>query len=196
MMHLLIGMKGRLDQILIICLIGFFSVTGTPASANAAQLSNLVVSNTRDNLLLFVRVEGAFTEKMKEAVLNGIPTTFSFLVKLEEVHTLLPDKTITEFKVNHTIKYDSLKKQFVVKRSWEDNRAMTTSSFAEAQQWMSEIKSLSVVELNKLDKGTRYQVHAKAELDKVQLPFFLNYVFFFISLWDFETSWQSVDFVY
>ncbi len=189
-------MNGRLRQILIISLIGFVAVAGSSSAANAARLNNLVVSNTRDNLLLFVKVEGAFTEKMKEAVLNGIPTTFSFLVKLEEVHTLLPDKTITEFKVNHTIKYDSLKKQFVVKRSWKDNRVMTTSSFAEAQQWMSEIKSLSVVELNKLEKGTRYQVHAKAELDKVQLPFFLNYVFFFVSLWDFETGWQSVDFVY
>jgi len=30
----------------------------------------------------------------------------------------------------------------------------------------------------------------------VTLPFFLNYIFFFISLWDFETSWHSIDLVY
>lgn len=186
----------HIRRIVIIAFLVPFTVTTFAASANAAELSNLVVSNTRDNLLIFLKVEGAFTEKMKEAILNGIPTTFSFLIQLEKVVTLLPDKTITDFKVNHTIKYDSLKKQFVVKRSWDDNRPMTTDSFAEAQQWMSEIKSLSVLELNKLNKGTRYQVRAKAELDKVTLPFYLNYVFFFVSLWDFETSWQSVEFVY
>ena len=35
-----------------------------------------------------------------------------------------------------------------------------------------------------------------AELNKIQLPLYLHYVFFFLSLWDFETDWHSVDFRY
>jgi len=37
---------------------------------------------------------------------------------------------------------------------------------------------------------------AKAELNKLTLPFHLHYVLFFVSLWDFETDWYTIDFVY
>ncbi len=43
------------------------------------QLSGIQVTTTTDNLLLSLKVEGAFNEKLEEAVLNGIPATFSFL---------------------------------------------------------------------------------------------------------------------
>ncbi|MBS3808608.1 MAG: DUF4390 domain-containing protein [Desulfobacterales bacterium] len=168
-----------------------------PLQAQQARLTDMVASNTRDNLLLFVKVEGAFTEKMKEAVLNGIPTSFSFIVTLEKINPFfLPNKTVAEKKVTHTIKYETLKKKFTVKRSWEDNRALTTDSFKEAQQWMSEIKSLPVASLKELKKDKRYRLSAKAELDTVELPFFLDYIFFFVSLWNFETDWKSIEFVH
>jgi hypothetical protein len=35
-----------------------------------------------------------------------------------------------------------------------------------------------------------------AQLDKIRLPFYLHYVLFFVSLWDFETDWYAVDFRY
>jgi hypothetical protein len=28
------------------------------------------------------------------------------------------------------------------------------------------------------------------------LPFYLHYVLFFLSFWDFETDWYTVDFIY
>jgi len=160
-----------------------------------ARIKDMVVSNTRDNLLLFLKVEGTFTDRIRQAVLNGIPTTFSFYIKVEKVHTLWPDTTIAEIKVTHFIKYDPLKKRFTVKRSWEDNRALTTDSFDEARKWMSELQSFPFIPVNRLEKDTRYAISAKAEMEKVQLPFYLNYILFFTSLWDFETDWQRVEFM-
>lgn len=185
----------RFRYIIYILVFVMVALSAGVSSASEAKLSDMVVSNTRDNLLLYLKVQGAFTHKMKQAILNGIPTTFSFYIKLKEVRTLWPDHTIVNIKVTHTIKYDALKKQFTVKRSWEDNRPLTTDSFAEAQKWMSEIQSLPIIPLKLLTEGTRYQISARAELDKVTLPFYLNYVLFFASLWDFKTDWYSVDFV-
>ena len=71
-----------------------------------------------------------------------------------------------------------------------------TQSFEEAQKWMAEIDGLKVVSLSKLEKGQRYQLGAKAELNKMTLPFYLHHVLFFVSLWDFETDWHSIDFIY
>lgn len=168
-----------------------------PVFAQKARLTDMVVSNTRDDLLLFVKVEGAFTEQMEQAVLNGISTTFSFIVRLEKINSFfMPNTLVEEQKVTHTIKYGSLKKQFHVRRSWEDDRILTTQSFEEARKWMSEIKSLKIAPLNLLQEGRSYRVRAKAKLDTVELPYYLNYVFFFVSLWNFETDWHSIEFGY
>jgi hypothetical protein len=166
------------------------------ADAFAADITNMSISNTEENLILTLKVEGAFTNEMQEAVLNGISTSFSYVITLTQTRTLFPDKLIHESKFTNTIKYDTLRKTFVVRRSWENYRPMTTSSFAEAREWMSEINSVPVIPLESLRKDNRYKINAKAELDKITLPFFLNYIFFFTSLWDFETSWYSIDFVY
>lgn len=166
------------------------------ANAFAASITNMSISNTEENLILSLKVDGAFTNEMQEAVLNGISTSFSYVVTLTQTRTLFPDKLIHESKFTNTIKYDTLRKTFVVRRSWENYRPMTTSSFAEAREWMSEINSVPVIPLESLRKDNRYKINAKAELDKITLPFFLNYIFFFTSLWDFETNWHSIDFVY
>jgi len=71
--------------------------------------------------------------------------------------------------------------------------------FQQAQKLMTEIDSLEVVLLSKLEKGSRYQTRAKAEVSKLTLPFYLHYVLFFVSLWDFETDWYTmytIDFIY
>lgn len=185
-------------------LIKFFAVflliaAAAPAElcAKEARLADMVAANTRDNLLFSAKVEGAFTEKMNQAILNGISTSFTFIIVMEKINPLLiPNKTIAEHKVTHTVKYEAIKKRFTVKRSWEDNRALTTDSFEEAQKWMSEIKSLPIASIEKLQEGKRYRISARAELNKVELPFYLDYIFFFVSLWDFKTDWHSIEFVY
>ncbi len=174
----------------------FLTVLSGPMDAIGAEISSMAVSNTEENLILSIKVDGAFTDKMKEAVLSGISTSFSYVITLTQTRTLLPDKLVHEIKLTNTIRYDTLRNTFTVRRSWENYRPLTTSSFAEAKRWMSEVIDVPIIPLEALENDIRYKINAKAELDRVTLPYFLNYVFFFISLWDFETSWHSVDFIY
>ncbi len=167
-----------------------------PVFAQDARLTNIVVTNTRDDLLIYLEVEGAFREKMKKAILSGVPTSFSFLIGLYQVRSLWFDREIVNLKITHTIKYNSLKKEFFVKRSWEEGEPRVTQSFKQAQKWMSEVDSLRIISLSRLKKGTHYQIRCKAELSKLTLPFYLHYVLFFLSLWNFETDWYTIDFVY
>ncbi|MBC2714849.1 MAG: DUF4390 domain-containing protein [Desulfobacteraceae bacterium] len=160
------------------------------------QISGMKVTDAADNLLLSLKVEGAFNEKLEEAILNGIPATFSFFINVNRKRTLWADEQIVELNVTHTLKYHNLKNHYIIKKSREDNKPVITESFDEAKKIMSEINGLKIVPLNRLRKGSRYQIMAKAELDKVKLPFLLNYILFFASLWDFETEWHSHEFVY
>lgn len=166
------------------------------AFAQQAVLNNMSVANTRDHLLLYLNVEGAFTNEVEKAILSGVPTTFSFLVVLNRDRNLWMDEKIVEITVHHTIKYNNLKKEFVVSKSWEDSNSVTTQSFEEAKQLMSKIEGLTVVSLGNLMKGSRYKIRARAELEKLTLPLYLHYILFFASLWDFKTDWQYIDFTY
>jgi len=64
--------------------------------AQDARLTNIIVTNTEDDLLVYLNVEGAFREKMKKAILSGVPTSFSFFVSLYQVRNLRFDKKITD----------------------------------------------------------------------------------------------------
>lgn len=181
----------------ILCIIGAGLIFFMPHSAGyAARLSDITVTNTRESIeLLYLNVKGTFTEEMKKAVLSGVPITFSFFITLDEVRGFWKNKPLVEITLTHTIKYHNLKKEFAITRSYDD-RMLTARSFSEAELLMNEIRNLTVISSDRLEKGKPYRLKAKAQLNKVTLPMYLHYILFFVSLWDFETEWQTIDFTY
>ena len=168
----------------------------TSVFATEARLTDIIVTNTRDDLLIYLNVEGAFPPKMKEAILSGVPTTFSFFVSLYRNRSFWFNKKITDLTLTHSIKFNRLKNEFTINRSWENTPPAVVNSFPDAQKLMAAVDNLKVVSLDKLIKGQQYQIRAKAELNKLKLPLYLHYVLFFVSLWDFETDWYTIDFIY
>jgi hypothetical protein len=187
--------SNRLKTVCVMILI-MASLLATPAMADEAQLTDIVAISDGDDLLLYFRVTGCFTEEMISAIENGINTTFTFFVGLYEVRDLQLDKDIAELRVTHSIVYDNLKKVYKVRLSETNNEMILVEDFREAKSLMSKIVGIKLTELNKLQKGTRYQVSMMAELDKIRLPLYLDYVLFFLSLWDFETDWYKVNFTF
>lgn len=164
--------------------------------AQTPTLTDITVSNTQDDLLIHLKLEGSFREKIKRQILDGTATPFAFIIRLAQVHDLWFDRKIADVRVVHTIKYDNVRKEFIVRRSWKNNEAEITSSFEEAQLWMNQIDNLKIIPLSRMERGTQYQLLAKAEVSKKNLPFNLRYIIFFISFWDEETDWYIIDFTY
>jgi hypothetical protein len=164
--------------------------------AKGAQLSDIIVTNTRDYLLSYFNVKDCFTEEMNKAILNGISTKFTFIVKLYEIRNTWFDRKIADIRLTHNIEYNTLKNEFSLFLPEQNSKKVKTKDFDGAKKLMAEVVALKVVRLDKLKRGLHYQLRMKAELDKIELPFYLNYVFFFLSLWDFETDWYSVIFKY
>ena len=164
--------------------------------AKDATLSNIIVTNTRDDLLIYLSVDGAFTPKMEDAIKTGVPASFSFFVNLYRTRGMWLDKKMADLTITHTIKYNSLKKEYAVSRSWDSNSPVVLQSFDAAKTLMTEIDSLKVIPLGQLEKGKKYQIEAKAKLSRITLPYYLHNILFFLSLWDFETDWYTIDFIY
>ena len=160
-----------------------------------ADIENVVVRQRQENLEVSFQVNNCFTPKMWEAVLSGVPTTFRMLVILERPACALIQPPVVEIAVEHSLKYDVLKKEFRVQIPEYPDKVYHTKDFAEARQLMSRVEGLPVMPLNRLAKEREYRLHIKAELSKLKLPLFIRYVFFFVSLWDFETDWRDAPFI-
>jgi hypothetical protein len=178
-------------------LLGFFFCTlATFCQVRAAQgqeveITDFTVSNSETHLLLYLTVTGWLTDDMEAAIHNGIPITFVFSIELLANRSNWPDKTIKEYEFNHTMVYDSLKKEYLITREDKGNSRVTTS-LEEAGKLMSEINGFKVLPLDELDPQTSYTLRAKAQLARKTLPSTFHYLVPFSSPWDFETGWHEL----
>jgi hypothetical protein len=166
-----------------------------PAMAkNQADIVQVELSHDIGDVEVSFRIQDCFTPEMEEAIRSGVPTTFRIRVVLEKPGILYMKSKLLDSVLEHGIKYDRLKGEYLVRLPERPERVKSTRDFDEAKLLMSSVNDLPLIPLWRLERGSDYDLSIKAELSKVRLPPFLRYIFFFVSLWDFETSWQKVTF--
>jgi len=185
----------RFPLFIIFCL-GIALCCSTPAMAKKAWLDNVTLTNTRDQLIAYFKVQNAFTPKIKEAILNGVPTTFNFYISLYRNRESWFNEKISSHKISNTLKYNALRENFTLLRPWKSKKTLTIKTFSEAREQMTDITGFTIIPMDQLIQGEKYQIRIKAEMKKIKLPLYLHHVFFFLSLWNFETDWYTMDFTY
>ncbi|HIC91972.1 MAG TPA: DUF4390 domain-containing protein [Syntrophaceae bacterium] len=161
--------------------------------AGEVKLTDARLTNHEGKLLLSLKAQGCFTKEMEDVIVSGIPTTFTFKIKLDRARRFRRDEKIARLKIDHTIKFDNLKCNFRISLS-ERSKDIIVNEFSEAKEIMRSLTNVVVISTKELQKDVRYRLKAKAELNKVELPFYLHYVFFFVRLWNFETDWITINF--
>jgi hypothetical protein len=183
--------------LMVVFLVQLMAPVSVPAQDTSQPvLTDIKLANTRDDLLIYFKVENAFPPKIMQSIENGILTPFSFHLSLYKTGGSWLDKKITEIEIQSAIKYNSLKQEYMVSRPWKEEKPVVTKSFDEARDWMTRIDNLAVTPLTDLVKGEKYQIRIRAKLSRVTLPFALHYVFFFLSFWDIKTDWYVINFTY
>jgi hypothetical protein len=182
---------GVLIFLLVIVFIGF------PANTHAMEpkITDVLITNDLENVLLYARLVNGFKPEMERGVLAGIPAIFTIYLDVYQENSLLWDKKITGKEIKRTMKYDNLKKTFSVLTNGKTDPAVFTD-FESAQKAMTDFNGMIAVPLSSLVKGKNYYAMIKVKMDKVRLPLHMEYVLFFVSLWDFETSWYQQRFSY
>jgi len=151
-------------------------------------------SGARNGHVLSVsfRVDGAFTPKLEEAILTGIPQTFTYFFEVYRVVPAWPDLRIYNWQVRRAIRYDTLKKLFTVDMG-QDEGPRQTKDLDQAKRWMTEFADFPVAVGPALEPGSEHFVRVKAELDPVEWPLYLNRIFIVANLWDFKTPWVRIN---
>jgi hypothetical protein len=188
--------KSLLPLYLVLLLIFFFFLSCEAVWSNRAKISDIVITNNQDSLLVYFNTLGCFSPGMKKAILNGTGITFTFLIELYKPCSFRPNNPLRSLKLYHTIKYDSLREEFDVTLSEWGNQVFLWKDFSKSQEMMADVSNVPLIPLKVLGKNNHYQLRIKAELNKVRLPLYIRYIMFLVSLWDFETDWNVVDFTY
>jgi len=172
------------------CLVFFVLILAArPVFSGDAELTNLSVGNSNDELQVDLMIKGIFTEEMKAVVSKGIPISLTFLILLYEVRDYWFDNKMVSKIAVHDIKFDVLKKEYRIRRSWEKKIPLDIKDFEKAQSLFFEIKEFDVIPLKRLKKGKHYQLRVKSELSE-------NKVHFPGLPWEFETDWYTINFIY
>jgi hypothetical protein len=173
-----------------------FYVGGNAFAAQPARITNMTMTGSGDSVQLYFEVENAFNEKLVTAVNSGVNISFSFPIIIYQVRNLWKDKKIAQLDLTSTIKYDTLKKEYIVTRTWKSPEPVKVTSFEEAAALMTKIDGLSLSPVKGLMKGETYRIKAKARMNKVARPKYLKFVLFFLNTWKLETRWESVNFIF
>ena len=181
---------------LITLLLLSFLLPIPPCYGQKAAVDDLVVSNSKEDLLVFFTVKDAFSNEMIEAVKNGLPVTFTFQLQLYEINSGWPDSRIVDVSIDHILRYDGLKEEYTMTDDGEGGRTQTVGKLQEALRIMSEINGYRLLSLKRLRPGGDYRLRVKALLAKKELPFKMHYLIPFYSLWGFETDWYELSFRY
>jgi len=158
------------------------------AFCQRAAIKNVNVKGGNGVWKVSFDVENCFTEKMEEAIQSGIRTTFTFYVNLYQKRGWWKDRRVTSAEFRHTVQYHPIQKVYQVKLG--ENHSSMALNLEEAKKLMSKVREFEVRSSSPLDRGVPGYFRIKAELDPVRLPLHLEYLFFFVSLWDFETDWH------
>ena len=159
-----------------------------PAFCQKASIKDIHVKRAEGVWKVSFDVENCFTEKMEEAIQSGMATTFTFYVNLYQRRGWWKDRKLADVEFRHTVQYHPIQKIYQI-RLGEDHSSLTASSLEEAKKLMSSVKEFKIQSSSPFEPGVPAYFRIKAELDPVRLPLRLEYLLFFVSLWDFETDW-------
>lgn len=160
------------------------------------RFSDVILTTSETSLLMFGMLNNSFTDEMIQGLHNGLPIQFSFFIELNRSRKHWRDERIISMECRHTLSYDTLKEIYKVELDETKQKTFTFPSLCEAQKAMNEINGLKVIKLSDPVPDGSYTLRVRAELYRKTLPMGLHHVIPFISWWDIETDWHSVDFNY
>lgn len=159
-------------------------------------IKDLTATTSATHLIVFATLENSFTSEMIEILHSGIPLRFTFFIELYESAKNWPDEQIAAFSFDHIMTFDTLKENYRVTLEENNNKVQPFRSLFEAQKVVNEINGVKVVALKQLIPDNLYTFKIRTELYQKTLPMSLHNILPFLSWWNIETEWHTIEFKY
>ena len=120
--------------------------------SDQATIEDVIITNTAEDLIVYCTVRGAFNAEMYRAVLNGVLTTFTFNFELYQKKSFMFDKKLSAVILNRSIKYNTLKNEFIIKMDEDKNEPIVMKEFFKAKKLLTEVNGIKIANLKPIGK--------------------------------------------
>jgi hypothetical protein len=163
----------------------------TPSWAGPLRISNLVVTNSDNTLLVGVVLLGSLPDGIVEGLGTGIPATVRFQLELWQYNSWWVDRRVVAKLVERQVVYDVLTKEYrVLAVQGEEREPYVTRDIWEAERVLSEIRGFRLAPLGNLPPDELYYVRVRAEVRSGAPDSSFSKILPFISS-RVETSWEQ-----
>jgi hypothetical protein len=135
------------------------------AWAASLRISNLVVTNWDNALLVNAVLLGSLPDGIVEGLRTGIPATVRYQVELWQNNSWWVDRRVVAKLVERQVVYDVLTKEFRISAvQGEQREPYVTREIWEVERVLSEIRALRLAEVPALPPEDLYYVRVRAEI--------------------------------
>lgn len=178
----------RLAGILIF--LGLAATSAWGAKGRVANLSAAILSSSE--VVVSADLIQWMTPQLGEEINNGIPKDIYFYILIKKRQMGWFDEEVTSKTIRHTIKFDTLKKQYLITTRDADSTIQSVfDTFERAADLISTLKSVKIAADTRLKARHTYYASVKAEMKASNVPFVLEYILFFIPVLELDTPWAD-----
>ena len=173
-----------------LCFLSWDAPPARAADERIAHLTTRVISDSE--LEVSAKLIGWNHPKILADLDNGIPKDLYYYILLKKRMPFWYDEETHFVTIHHTIKYDVLKKQYSVSTRMGDLLTkLTVGTFDELDRLISQIDHVRIKLPKRLRSRHTYYASIKAEMRATRIPFYREYILFFIPALELDTSWAN-----
>ena len=161
-------------------------------SANSDEflVTNLSTRLDGTTYLMDAEIEYRFTERVLEALSNGVPITLEVHVQLRRKGAWVWERDLVDFRSRYQIRYHALASVYqVVDMQSGDRQNFATESAALAA--LGNIAALPLINKDDLEPFERYVLAVKTRLDIEALPLPLRPIAYVTPSWNLDSEWSK-----
>ncbi len=194
---ILAGMRSLLNMLLTKSLALFFLLFPSLAIAGRERIDPVQVEIIHDEIFASFELKEGFNRKIEKEIHDGIEKDFYYYVLLNKKHENWFDEEVVAKTIRYTVKYDTLKKIYTVRR--QDERATAEQVFDRVEDmraFVSEKRRFPMAARSHLEPGHRYFLRVKAQMKASHVPLYLDRFLFFIPFLELDTPWAQSRSIY
>lgn len=163
-----------------------------PARGADERIDGLEVVQEDGRIYVSAALNPPLGSPIDEDLRKGLAKDLYYYLVLKQRQRLWFDEEVAAVTVKYSMKYDLLKREYLVTVRLPSGTTQTiVSDFESARRLVSRVERVPVADVRTLKRREKYVISVKAEMKAPQLPLYLDYFLFFIPFLEIDTPWRD-----
>ncbi len=179
----------RVDAAVLLAVLMLLAVVAQ-ASAGDFRVSEVNTRLDNGTYLMDTDIRYDFSERALEALANGVPLTVEVHVQVRAEGDWIWRESVVDQRLRYRIRYKPLSERYLVSQL-PGERGRTYVSRDAALAALGEIRDLPLINQDRLDPDTAYEVQIRVALDIEDLPLPLRPMAYLYPSWKQASKWTK-----